>query len=128
MTKFKVGDQVIGNKDNPYGISKRGWKGRVVGVREDLIEVCADKNNLLEHRFTVEGKYFDLYRKPLNAARPLKFRSLRGTAKVMHTEDPQRPFECKVPFKGRTLVVSYDPYGRFYPDADLPFDLVNKAR
>lgn len=60
--KFKVGDKVIGNHPNRYGITKKGWKGVVKEVRSDgNIDVMGQGNvnhNQMFHN--LELQYFDL--------------------------------------------------------------------
>lgn len=60
MSKFKVGDRVIGNSEGMYGITKKGWVGTVTAVEGETIwvhgpEAVGDKG------FCVWEKYFDLY-------------------------------------------------------------------
>jgi hypothetical protein len=64
MTKFKVGDIVIGNKlANDYGITVEGWKGLVIEVVQDPEEGEDDlwvKDLTGIERYWVESCYFDL--------------------------------------------------------------------
>ena len=64
MTKFKVGDIVIGNKlANDYGITVEGWKGLVIEVVRDPEEGEDDlwvKDLTGIERYWVESCYFDL--------------------------------------------------------------------
>lgn len=65
--KFKVGDKVIAKNGAPYGITTNGWKGTVVGTRQnpnghfiipgDDIEVKDNNTSLI---YSVLSKYFDL--------------------------------------------------------------------
>ena len=62
IQKFKIGDLVIGNDAKKYGITKKGWIGKVTRVyNNDKIDVYGD---CFGHKqtFTVEAKYFDLYK------------------------------------------------------------------
>lgn len=61
MSKFKVGDIVVGNREasKHYGITTEGWEGRVIDVwKDDQIRV----EELSEHatRYTLNGQFFDL--------------------------------------------------------------------
>lgn len=56
--KFKVGDRVIGNdRADHYGITTKGWIGRVRDVRGEFLDVEGDDNTV----FTVRADCFDLY-------------------------------------------------------------------
>lgn len=57
--KFKIGDKVIGNeKANRYGITREGWFGKVVGVKDDVkIEVRSGDGS----SFWVDPDCFNLY-------------------------------------------------------------------
>lgn len=59
MSKFKVGDKVIGNSDRNF-ITKKGWKGIVVEVGYGKIQVKGpdEKGNMQE--FSVFPERFDL--------------------------------------------------------------------
>lgn len=41
-------------------------------------------------------------------------------------DDSDRPYRATVSIGGRQVELSYDRYGRFYPRADLPIDLVER--
>lgn len=61
--KFNIGDIVIGNDKNRYGITKKGWIGKVVGHDgtingEEAIIVTEIEGGI---PLIVESKYFDLY-------------------------------------------------------------------
>ncbi|NDD98086.1 MAG: hypothetical protein EBZ93_11410 [Actinobacteria bacterium] len=67
MTKFKVGDVVIGNKlANDYGITVEGWKGVVVEIDEEDTDneddICV-KGLPGKEKYWVDSNCFDLYRK-----------------------------------------------------------------
>ena len=59
--KFKVGDKVIGNNPDRYGITKKGWIGTVTAVRQAAI--CVSGKGLSDSpcSFWVDPQYFDLY-------------------------------------------------------------------
>lgn len=68
MSKFKVGDVVVGNS-NVYSITRRGWKGIVVGTLEEgvtdrILQEEGDDiavKGLQSHRiYSVKSKYFEL--------------------------------------------------------------------
>lgn len=60
MSKFKVGDQVVGNKKaNRYGITKEGWKGTVTAVNTYQIRVYGF-GSVDEEGFWVDPDCFDL--------------------------------------------------------------------
>lgn len=65
MTKFKVGDKVIGTS-NRYSITCRGWIGLVRNVRYDgrVIEVqeWSKSGGLTGDIYSVDSAYFDLYK------------------------------------------------------------------
>ena len=61
--KFKVGDMVIGNDPNRYGITKKGWIGKVIEVRNSNSIRVYGKGIECETDFCVDPKYFDLYAK-----------------------------------------------------------------
>lgn len=58
MSKFKVGDRVIGNKEASewYSITVEGWIGTVESVREDDFQAGG---------YTLRYKHFDLVERPL---------------------------------------------------------------
>ena len=58
--QFKVGDKVIGNHSNTYGITNEGWVGEVKVVRRNMIEVYGAAHGCYMS-FWVEPQYFDLY-------------------------------------------------------------------
>lgn len=59
--KFKVGDMVIGNHPTRYGITKKGWVGKVTRVYDSSrIRVHGEGIGCMVE-FDVESKYFDLY-------------------------------------------------------------------
>lgn len=60
MSKFKVGDIVVGNKsaNDKYSITTEGWVGRVVAVCEDEIKVQSLDNKGFEP--WVSGACFEL--------------------------------------------------------------------
>lgn len=58
MAKFKIGDTVIGNKDNWYGKTGIGVKCKVVGIPNSYCIIV----ELHGERFTVNPRYFDLVR------------------------------------------------------------------
>lgn len=62
VQKFKVGDMVIGNDPNRYGITKLGWKGEVKAVHGDKITVYGDAFGHKKTFIGLEAKYFDLYK------------------------------------------------------------------
>jgi hypothetical protein len=64
MTKFKVGDVVIGNKlANDYGITVEGWKGEVVDTDPQSINNIFVKDLSTKDKYWVDSACFDLYRK-----------------------------------------------------------------
>lgn len=67
MSKFKVGDLVIGNEDADaeYSITKMGWIGEVIGIRDDDDEDVRVKNieGYTKCECWVDSSYFDLYKK-----------------------------------------------------------------
>lgn len=66
MTKFKVGDEVIGNDNaSKYTITNRGWKGVVTAVHS---ESCIDVRRLGDPEstcFTLDANAFDLIKQPI---------------------------------------------------------------
>jgi len=64
MTKFKVGDVVIGNKlANDYGITIEGWKGEVVDTDPQSINNIFVKDLATKDKYWVDSNCFNLYRK-----------------------------------------------------------------
>jgi hypothetical protein len=65
MTKFKVGDIVIGNKlADCYGITDKGWKGQVLEIDEDDVDSEGDicvKGFTEKEIYWVDSACFDLY-------------------------------------------------------------------
>lgn len=60
MSKFNVGDQVIAQKDAPYYITTDGWKGEVVGIMDQTIQVRGpDLHGIGIDSFWVGAQYFD---------------------------------------------------------------------
>lgn len=64
--KFKVGDEVIGNKfATRYTITRKGWKGVVVDVyNKDRIEV-RELGDPRSTSYTVDARAFDLIKPKL---------------------------------------------------------------
>lgn len=58
--KFNVGDMVIGNHPTRYGITNKGWIGKVTAVRESSIQVYGNGIACKMH-FWVDPQYFDRY-------------------------------------------------------------------
>lgn len=57
MSKFKVGDKVIGNDPHRYGITNEGWRGEVVGLYGSRIAVSNGGSE-----YWVSPEFFDLVR------------------------------------------------------------------
>ena len=57
MSKFKVGDKVIGNDPHRYGITNEGWRGEVVGLDGSRIAVSNGGSE-----YWVSPEFFDLVR------------------------------------------------------------------
>lgn len=66
VTKFKVGDIVIGNaKARCYSITKTGWIGKVVRVYDDrYIDVIQNGSDYLDRSYLVLPEHFDLFETP----------------------------------------------------------------
>ena len=63
MTKFKVGDVVIGNKlANDYGITIEGWKGEVVDTDPQSINNIFVKDLATKDKYWVDSNCFDMYK------------------------------------------------------------------
>jgi len=63
----------------------------------------------------------------LPADKVAKFQTRDGRpASVIRHVGGERPFQAYIEFSGRRLDLSFDQFGRFYPDVDSPFDLVCK--
>ena len=63
MTKFKVGDVVIGNKlANDYGITVEGWKGEVVDTDPQSINNIFVKDLATKDKYLVDSACFDMYK------------------------------------------------------------------
>ena len=61
MTKFKVGDVVIGNiLANDYGITVEGWKGEVVDTDPHSINNIFVKDLATKDKYWVDSNCFDL--------------------------------------------------------------------
>jgi hypothetical protein len=59
---FKVGDEVIGNHDTAYDITKKGWIGKVTEVKDwQLGNIYVQSLDGRQGPYPVESKYFDLY-------------------------------------------------------------------
>lgn len=58
-SKFKIGDIVVGNHDNRYNITRKGWVGEVINVDGEIM--CVKETDGTETHYEVEQKYFDLY-------------------------------------------------------------------
>lgn len=69
MSKFKVGDRVIGNSEGVYRTTKKGWIGTVTEVNGDGIFVHGPES-ASDRGFYVSAKYFDLYA-PAKAAQKI---------------------------------------------------------
>jgi hypothetical protein len=62
MTKFNVGDVVIGNiLANDYGITVEGWKGEVVDTDPHSINNIFVKDLATKDKYWVDSNCFDLY-------------------------------------------------------------------
>ncbi len=59
--KFKVGDKVIGNHPDMYGITKKGWIGEVLSIQPGCIKVRGVGIGGVTTKFWVDPYYFDLY-------------------------------------------------------------------
>ena len=57
MSKFKVGDKVIGNDPHRYVITNEGWRGEVVGLCGSMIVVSNGGS-----KYWVSPEFFDLAR------------------------------------------------------------------
>ena len=57
MSKFKVGDKVIGNDPHRYAITNEGWRGEVVGLDGSVIVVSNGGS-----KYWVSPEFFDLVR------------------------------------------------------------------
>ena len=63
MTKFKVGDVVIGNKlANDYGITVEGWKGEVIDIDAESINNIFVKDLATKDKYWVDSNCFDMYK------------------------------------------------------------------
>ena len=63
MTKFKVGDVVIGNKlANDYGITVEGWKGDVVDIDIHSKNNIFVKDLATKDKYWVDSNCFDMYK------------------------------------------------------------------
>lgn len=60
MSKFNVGDIVIGNSKNTYGISCEGWQGEVTYVAKGSIIMVKNLPDFDQGTFEVNDRYFDL--------------------------------------------------------------------
>ena len=60
--KYQIGDWVIGNsrKDNPYGITNKGWIGEITDIRNGEIYVAARRGSE-GTSYWVNPEYFDPY-------------------------------------------------------------------
>lgn len=63
ISKFKIGDIVVGNHDNRYVITRKGWVGEVISIDESGETMCVKETDGTEtpYPYEVEQKYFDLY-------------------------------------------------------------------
>lgn len=63
VTKFKVGDIVIGSeKANCYRFTKTGWVGKVVKLYDDgLMDVRQNGGDCLNRDYLVFTEHFDLF-------------------------------------------------------------------
>jgi hypothetical protein len=57
--KFKVGDIVIAKKTAPYGITRNGWRGEVVRVK-DATWITVKNGYTRGDGYMVRSEYFDL--------------------------------------------------------------------
>lgn len=63
MTKFKVGDVVIGNElANDYGITVEGWKGDVVDIDIHSKNNIFVKDLATKDKYWVDSNCFDMYK------------------------------------------------------------------
>ena len=66
MSKFNIGDMVIGNNESPYGVTCKGWIGVVVPPEKYGYNTSDDKLIIVENEedgeFVVNEDYFDLYK------------------------------------------------------------------
>jgi len=70
VTEFKIGDLVVGNS-NSYGITCKGWEGKVVGVRgTNIVVVQADGKDA--SKFTLPACDFDLLSSTVKSAHKFK--------------------------------------------------------
>lgn len=61
MSKFKVGDHVVGNHPNVYGITNLGWKGEVINISSDGRQIAVQAlPGSGSGTYTVKEEYFDL--------------------------------------------------------------------
>lgn len=67
MAKFKVGDRVVGNeKAEKYGITRKGWHGRVIGIDPDVeggeTDICVKGKDIFDEviKCWVSSLAFDL--------------------------------------------------------------------
>lgn len=89
MSKFKVGDIVVGNREasKHYGITKEGWKGRVIGVLENG-RIRAEGISEDTTPYFINEKFFDLV-----------------------TEEKQNKTEMKGVFEVGDIVIGRKPVG-----------------
>lgn len=61
MSKFNIGDIVVGNHPDKYGVTKLGWEGMVVSISESsgTIELINQPGHNTG-TYTVKPEYFDL--------------------------------------------------------------------
>lgn len=90
MSKFKVGDIVVGNREasKHYGITEEGWKGRVVEVYSNERFLAKELSDY-DVTYTLDENYFDLV-----------------------TEEKQNKTEMKRVFEVGDFVIGRKPVGK----------------
>lgn len=70
--KFKIGDIIIGKKEasGRYGITKKGWKGKIVEIITKDAVVAEGTVGSGSGKYTISSEYFDLYQSSTPELKP----------------------------------------------------------
>lgn len=115
MSKFKVGDKVIGNDPHRYAITNEGWRGEVVGLGGSMI-IVSDGDS----KYWVSSEFFDLVRP---VARPVTVITTDGTTTTATLREGKRVIrtataKCSPKDRYNYATGARLALGRLFPEAN----------
>lgn len=130
--KLKVGDRVectwfkgwvLSWDIMPYGLIAQVVSASVNGVTVRFEDDDVERK-FRPQQYNWGHDYWKLAPPMFTASKPVCHRDGRP-AIVELTDDPVRPYRATLGVCGRTVTLSFDPYGRFYSGFEQPIDLAN---